>query len=439
MSILRAVAVLLMGLTATSAFARRPEVAVVGVHVEAADEARGALAVDELGQAFERAAKVDALELSQLRSRLAGREPLVLEEAFLGPGRARLDEGRVLYDRAEFDAAVSVLLDAVHALEDGSLGTTDVKDLLDALLLVGLAEFGRGEESEADEAFARLVVLDPTRQLDTVNHPPKVVARFDAVREVVLAKAKASVQIDVPAGSVLYVDGLKQDGGTLSLPPGEHFIVLQAADGRRQADRVFLSPGDKAFWSASEARRRLAAPVDNPDGRSEQMSLMYRSLGTHLGADLVVLAGLDGDGALSLQLYEPRTGNFSKAVAGEAGKNPVTELQDLVPVLAGYLREDGGLRPDRVSRRVASMDIASNALLTSLLLDPQPLTVTEIERRGPPWYVWAGVAAVAAGGAAGLAIALSGDDSTGSGTPTTVDGETTTETVIKGSVVLTVP
>ncbi len=427
------------GLVAAPAHARRPEVAVVGVHVAAVDESAAEAVVLDLEKSIEKAAKVDVLELGQVRSRLAGREPLVLEEAFLGPGRARLDEGRVLYERAEFDAAVPVLREAVHALEDGSLGTTHVKDLLDALLLVGLAEFGRGDEAKADETFARFVVLDPTRRLDTVNHPPKVVARFDEVRARVLAADKAVLKAEVPDASQLFVDGRKVDAGALSLPPGEHFVVLQAADGRRQADRVFLSAGDTAFWSAADASRRLSSPVDDPDGRSDQTALLYAALGAHLDADLVLLGGVDADGGLALQLYEPRTGNFSKTVSGEAGADPAGELGELVPVLAGYLGDDGVLRPDRVSRNIASLDISSNALLTRLLLDPQPLTVTEIERRGPPWYVWAGVAAVAAGGAAGLAVALSGDDGGGGTTTTTTEGETVTTTETKGSVVLTVP
>lgn len=425
------------GLAPGEAWARRPEVAVVGVHVEAADEARGEATVQELGAAIEKAAKLEALELDQLRSRLAGREPLVLEEAFLGPGRARLDEGRVLYERAEFDAAVPVLREAVLALEDGSLGTNDVKDLLDALLLVGLAEFGRGEEAEADEAFARYVVLDPTRQLDTVNHPPKVVARFNTVRDEVLAREPSQLQLKVPDDAQLTIDGRKVDERSLSLPPGEHFVVLQASDGRRQADRVVLTAGDTAFWSASDASRRLSSPVDDPSARAEQTRLLYQALGSHVEADLVLLAGVDADGSLALQLYEPRSGNFSKAVAGEAGADPTGELAELVPVLAGYIGEDGVLRADRVSRRVPSLDIASNHLLTSLLLDPQPLTITEIERRGPPWYVWAGVGVLAVGGATGLAIALSGDD--GEDTTETVPGETTETTEVKGSVVLTVP
>jgi tetratricopeptide (TPR) repeat protein len=424
---------LLLGWAGPAGAARRPEVAVVGVHLPGVDEAAGAAAVATLGAALEDGGVVDALDLDALRQRLAGREPLVLDMAFLGPGRARLDEGRVLYDRADFEGAVPVLEEAVAALEDGSQGATDLKNLLDALLVLGLARLGMGDEDGARAAFQRFAALDPARQLDPVNHPPKVVARFDAARAEVMAQPRATLDIEAPEGAVLYLDGLRLTERRAQVPPGEHFLTVEVGDGRRQADRLRLEPGQKLRWTADGAQRTLAVAAEGAAARAEQTSQLYKALGNYTGTGLVLLAGQDADGRLALQLFEPRTGTFSKAVQGEAGADPVAELADLMPVLTGYLRaEDGGLRPDRVSRGVASLDIAANALLADLLLDPAPVTVTQVERRGPPWYVWAGVGALAAGGATAAVVALTGGDDP-------QPGETITETQVQGTVTLTVP
>ena len=397
-----------MGLAAQpmhASAARRPEVAVIGVHVPGQDVPTSELSGNTLGASLEDSTKVEVLELPELRRRLAGREALVLEAAFLGPGRARLEEGRVLYERADFEAAADVLATAVPALEDGSLGTTDIKDLRDALLLLGLARFGLGEPDAAAEPWSRLVELDPNRELDPVNFPPKVVQGYEQVRATVLARPKGTLVIDAPDGATVHVDGLKTEERSLKVSPGAHFVVVRAEGIGQQADRVMVDAGARAIWTAD---RQTTLAGGNP-GQSE---LLYRALGEHLDVDFVLLAGVYGDNQAGLQLYEPRTGSFSKVVAIDADTDPVSTLTDGIPMLANFVSDAGTLRPDRVARQVLAVDLSTNAMLTDLLLDPEPLGEVREVARKTPWYLWAGVAAVAAGGAAGLAIALQPDETT---------------------------
>ena len=409
----------LSGVTAPVAeAARRPEVAVLGMHVAGQDVPASELAGNTLGSALEGAAKVDVLELNDLRLRLAGREALVLESAFLGPGRARLEEGRVLYERADFEPAADVLGRAIPALEDGSLGTTDIKDLLDALLLLGLARFGLGEPDAAAAPWTRLVELDPNRQLDPVNYPPKVVQGFDEVRQKVLDRRRGTLIIDAPDGATVHVDGLKLSDRTIKVPPGDHFVVVRAEDGGQQADRVSVPSDTKTVWSAD-----LQTTITG--GGDGQAELLYRALGEHLEVDFVMVAGVVEGDQVGVQLYEPRTGSFSKVVKVEAGTDPVSSLTDGMPTLANYVSDAGTLRPDRVARNVLPVDLSTNALLIDMLLDPEPVgEVREVVGK-TPWYLWAGVAVVAAGGAAGLAIALQPDDPPPNTTTTTDPGDET--------------
>jgi len=397
----------LLGLSSTvgvsSEAARRPEVAVIGVHVDGQDVAASELAGNTLATALEDSAKVDVLSMDLVRVRLAGREALVLESAFLGPGRARLEEGRVLYERADFEPAAEVLGQAIPALEDGCLGTTDIKDLLDALLLLGLAQFGLGEPESAAIPWARLVELDPNRQLDSVNYPPKVVQGFESVRQEVLGKERATLVIDAPDGASVVVDGLKTDDFSLKLPPGTHFVVVQDEQGGRQADRVDLAEGRKVVWSAA-LETRIAG---GGDGQAE---LLYRALGEHLEVDLLLVAGAVGGGQVGMQLYEPRTGSFSKVVLLGMDDDAVASLTDGIPTLANYVGDSGTLRADRVDRKVLPVDLSTNAILTNLLLDPVPMGEIREVTKAAPWYLWAGVAVAAAGGAAGLAMALQPDE-----------------------------
>jgi hypothetical protein len=412
--------------------ARRPEVAVLGVHVDGQDVPTSELAGNTLAAALTESAKVEALELDELRYRLSGRESLVLEAAFLGPGRTRLEEGRVLYERADFEPASEVLAQAIPALEDGSLGTTDIKDLLDALLLLGLARFGLGEPEAAAGPWSRLVELDPNRQLDPVNYPPKVVQGFEAVRAQVLAKSRGTLVIDAPVAATVYVDGIKLSDRTIKMMPGEHFVVVRAEEGGQQADRVQVSSGSKTVWTAE-----LQTAITG--GGEGQAELLYRALGEHLDVDFVLVAGMVDGNQVGMQFYEPRTGSFSKVVKMEAGNDPVSSLTDGMSTLSNYVNDAGTLRPDRVARKVLPVDLATNALLADLLLDPEPVGEVREVAGKTPWYLWAGVAVVAAGGAAGLAIALQPDDPVPTRSPDEVDIEPPVVNPNQGVILVEVP
>ena len=127
---------------------------------------------------------------------------------------------------------------------------------------------------------------------------------------------------------------------------------------------------------------------------------------------------------VGVQLYEPRTGNFSKPLIAESGSDPVDAMLDLLPSLATFVTDTGSLRTDRVSHQVLALKISDNMFLSRLLLDPEPVATGTVgpESRRSRWYIWAGVAALSAGGATGLALALTRDPEGGGATGTIVVG-----------------
>jgi hypothetical protein len=386
--------------------ARGAEVAVAGVHVEGQSDDQALGNAEAIIKALDGASGVVAVPPGELRSRLSGRESLVVEGAFLGNGRDRLEEGRLLYDRADLAAAIPVLDDAVEALTGGLAGAPDTKDLVDALVLLGLSHLFTGDPAGATGAFERVVVLDPTRELDPVNYPPKAVQFFTDVRRRVLDAKPAELFVEMPGDARLYVDGKQSLSTAVELPPGPHYVLVEGAEGQRAFQAVVLEAGARKRLKMQLHRAALARAGSTPEARAEQTARLYSSLGRHAGTGLILVAGETPDGEVALQLYEPRTGNFSKAVTAESDGDPVGSLVDLVPVLAGYVSEQGTLRADRVSPRTVALDVSANPLLASMLLDPEPIVETVTVTRDTPWYVWAGVAALAAGGAATAAILL---------------------------------
>ena len=401
--------------------AKGAEVAVVGAHIEGQSDAQAIANAEALIEALDRSAGVVAVPPGKLRGRLSGRESLVVEGAFLGNGRERLDEGRLLYDRADLAGAVPVLDEAVEALTAGLAGAPDTKDLVDALLLLGLSHLFSGDPAGATSAFERVVILDPTRELDPVNFPPKAVQFFTDVRRQVLDAKLAALFVEMPGDAQLFVDGKESLSTSVMLPPGPHYVLVDGGGGQRAFEVVTLEEGDRRRLRVQLERAALAQAGSTDGARSEQTGRLYGSLGQHAGTGLILVAGETAGGSVAMQLYETRTGNYSKAVTAQGFGDPMGSLLDLVPVLAGYVSEQGTLRADRVSPRVVALDVSSNPLLASMLLDPEPIVETVTVTKDTPWFVWAGVAALAAGGAGTAAVLLTRDADPDDG-PQTVSG-----------------
>ena len=395
--------------------ADEPELIVVGLHVPART---GALPMEDakrLAAVLDDTGKVDALAPDEVSARIAGRERLILDTFALGPGREKMKEGKILYDRAQPDEAVPVLEDAARLLAAGLAQSPDASDLHASLMLLGMAHVGMGDTAAAKEAFRRSATLDPTRQLDAVNYPPQVIELFDGVRREVAQVSPGHLQVTASMDAHVWMDG-REVGPTpqndIALVAGEHFVLVRAESGASQFTTVTLGSGEKRPIDAMLESRFVGRAVDEASGRSRQTRELYRSLGTYTDKAVIVLGGVTATGQVALQLYSPASGNFSRVLTGEAGDDPVGAILDLAPAVVGYLNEHGDLRADRVSPQVLSLDVGANDVLAGMLFDPPSAEARIVQvSKGPKWYVWAGVGALVAGGAATGAILLtSGDD-----------------------------
>jgi tetratricopeptide (TPR) repeat protein len=400
-----------------------PEVALVGIHAENVSAEQARQAIIDLEVALGASGNVRVVDPDEVARRIDGREQLIVSDAFMGPARALLDEGRVLYERADPDQAIPVLQEAVQAFNATMAYTTQNRDLIEALLLLGFAHIVTGDEETAGKAFGRVVQLDPSRELDEINYAPRIVNFYNDIRTEVLAQGFGSIEVitQVP-GAEVYVDG-RRVGLTPTvvekLPTGRHFLAVVGGDGYRNFGVVDIKPDRRSAARVGLDDRTLAEPDRDVRGRARQTELLYRSLGEHLNSDAILVAGIDETGELGLQLYARHTGAFSKILHTDPGGDPYGAASDLAPALASYLNESGDLRSDRVSASVLALDVSGNELLSELLLDPEPKwEVVEGGRGGSRWYLWAGAGVLAAGGATGATLWLTqgGEDRGNQGT-----------------------
>lgn len=400
------------------ASASEPEVAVLGLHVEGLSEEEGYALCADLTEALDSTGDVTPIPPERVAGRLEGRESLVLAEFYLGPGRKRLEEGRVLYERAAPDQAIPLLEDAVRSLSRGMAGAGDPQDLVEALLLLGLSHFSMGEEAEAKRAFGRVVVLDPGFALDPVNYPPRMVEFFGKTRDSTLVRGSGSISVQSEEpGAEVWIDGRLQGVTPIEvkdLPHGDHFLLVKDDEGRRFFKEVPVRVGHTATLEPPLHQRTITQPASTESERAHQVRSLFRALGEHIDTDLVLVGGtLSGD-RVGIQLYATRSENFSRPIVFSLqGDSPSSAALDLVPSLTAFITDTGSLRSDRVSPEVLPLDVSANPVLGSLLLDPDPDVQVITEKVGPRWYVWTGAAVLAAGGTATAVWAVAGEHDRG--------------------------
>lgn len=389
---------------------RLPEVAVVGMHTADQTLEQAAATAEELARALDQSKLVVGVGPEEAARRLEGREGLVLRDMAMQRGLERYRAGRVLYERSQPDQAIPELVQAIADLEAGAAITGAVQDLTEAWLVLGLAHQGLGDVDEASEAFRQVLVLDPTRELDPINYPPKATELFNTTKAALAGQTPSGIRVVLgTVADEVWLDGRRLDDPRAvveGLPPGRHFVQALSYAGFRDWQAVELDPGEVEVVQFAMDSKRLGDPADNPVGRALQTRDLYAALGAQVATPLVLLAGEQEPGRIMAQLYAPRSGNFSRAVSAEVVDDPGEALVDLMAELATFASEGGDIKPDKVAPEVASLDITANPVLTDLLMGG---TLVEdgagTDRGALRWVLLGGAGVVVAGGAVGGVLA----------------------------------
>jgi hypothetical protein len=99
--------------------------------------------------------------------------------------RRMLEEGRALYDGAEFARAIQALDKVLAEFDTWAAGTLPVEEeevRIEAYRLRGLAYYNLGEANSAKADFAVLLRQEPDHELDRKLLSPKIIAAFEQVR-----------------------------------------------------------------------------------------------------------------------------------------------------------------------------------------------------------------------------------------------------------------
>jgi tetratricopeptide (TPR) repeat protein len=399
------------------------EIAIVGVHSEALGPEEASDLTQALVRKIHHQSDLDAIGPRLLKNRLLGRQELVLDAMALSDGLKKLEEGKLLYDRAEPTQAITELEDAIQFLDQSVAVTGETRHLRDAYLFIGLSHTALGNANDAKRAFAQAVVLDPEMELDPLRYPPRVQQAFASIRDRIRLAQPAALQIQVPEGMPvdIWVDGRKRGRAPLrveGLPPGRHYIRAVGPGAHRGYKAVGLSPDQSLPVFLPMDQHGMGRVANSTEGRSRQTAALYRALGKHTQTELILVVGETGTGQMGLQLFSTRNERFSKALQFDMGADLADELLDLLPMVLRYATEQGDIRADRVALKAPALKTNANSVLARLLLE-EPAANSRSSGRGQAtagtsafqrykWWLIGGGAVVVGGTTAAVVVLSSG-------------------------------
>lgn len=178
----------------------------------------------------------------------------------------QVESAKALFYGGQGDRALELVERALTELERASPEARPWPVTQAALVLQALVEKNLEHPKEMNEAFRRIVRLDPTFKLDPDAHPPSAIAALDAVKKELARARKAPLQVRVEAGpaATVYVDGLALGSTPLKvdLPPGTYRISLSAPGMLSFPHRVELPRDSKLNVDlAFEGSLGLQAPL----------------------------------------------------------------------------------------------------------------------------------------------------------------------------------
>ncbi len=278
-------------------------------------------------------------------------------------------------------AATAVEAALAEAERTGGAGLT-AAELVDVHIYGALIATEQGAADLAWERFVQAAVLDPTRRLDPVRYPPRVVESFERARAELIDSPRAELQVEVDPGCALRLDARPlRARESITVVRGRHFVQVRCPG--------FLDYGARMLISEPVRTLRPGLVPAAPPAPAE-----VRGLARGRGAAAVI----------------------SAVVAVSPGASPTLTLT-LIEVAGG--RERGRVfadLSDDSARARTDLERSVDVLVDQIMTPPAPAPVVTAAPAPTPWYrrpwVW-GVAGVAVGAAALLPFLLDDRGSAG--------------------------
>lgn len=270
----------------------------------------------------------------------------------------QVESAKALFYGGQPERALELVERALAELERASPEASPWAVTQSALVLQALVHKNNDRLKEMNDAFRRIVRLDPAFKLDPDAHPPTAVAAVEALKKDLGRTRKVSLLVRVDAGpaATVFIDGLAM-GATplkLELVPGSYRVSLSAPGMVSFPHRVELPRDSKLSVDlAFEGSLGLQAPLclaSADDGTAIKLAQLVAA------ESVIILRNTGTQGAppfISGSLFDLSTGRQERsgAVTPQLIGNLATFLitgKELPGIEVGGPKATGAAEPARV-------------------------------------------------------------------------------------------
>jgi hypothetical protein len=273
------------------------------------------------------------------------------------------------YHNFKYDAAHESLQRALAEAGDTGARGLSASELTDIYLYSALVAAQRGDSTRSWDHFVHAATIDPTRRLDPVRFPPRVIESYQRAIDAVAAAGRASIKIAVDASCAVAIDArAASPGSAVRVAQGHHYVRVDCPGHLAHGARLMISEAEVVIAPA------LEAPVRPTPERAVEVA-------SERGARTVILAlaqvSSGAQPTLRLRLLDARTGKERASVFTRIGESAAADIrgavQDLIdqvvaPAPAIVFGVSGPAGPSPWYGRPWVWGVAGAAVTTAILL-----------------------------------------------------------------------
>jgi len=151
-------------------------------------------------------------------------------------------QGKKAYDDFEIDKAIALLEQAVA---ENSHNNVDRAELTQAYFLLGLSYATKEEVKKAEKAFENTLKNDSNFNINSSEHPPKVIEVFERVKRKLYNESEALISItSIPPFSKIFINSEEKGLTPLTLPISldKKYLIKIEKDGYKLwAQEVYIN------------------------------------------------------------------------------------------------------------------------------------------------------------------------------------------------------
>ena len=347
---------------------------------------------------------------ASLENFFASHPDLYSGKSAINPLGRYIEQAQEFYKNVDFKSGIAVLENVIATYRGANPVMSDRFQLVDVYLMLGNLQMGDKKPKEADASFREAVRLDPEREITEEFYPPRVVAQFSQSKAEALKKAKTG-RLEIfssPDKADVYINGVAKGTTPLKLEnftSGEHFVLVEGRGSKPLARKITVKDNyTRERFELAQAGSERAQPlhgvaIKDLNDVGEQVRLAS-AVGSQLHVDKLVWVSVQEIG------YNHKiTARMIDLKYQASHKQKSVEVLDLP-------------KDTRPAAQVIAKDLSAMADL-DLAKDPKKFADSEVLVIGKkkhksiwksPW-LWGGIGALVAGGAAGaFLIGRGGDD-----------------------------